>query len=145
MVPYQDLARPGTFMNRMLHIAICLAVATHMVFGCCWHHAHAAESFGPQPTAVESRGCGCDHHAAGPHHQTCDHDGHDRTCHEKTCDFTRSDAPEGRDLLVGLQDIAWTMAVPALSSEPWYVTVDWVPSPIATSVPLYLINQVLLI
>lgn len=133
-------------MNHAIHLAIMLAVAAHMVFGCCWHHAHAVDCAKDLSVGVKSTECACDHDAHRRENGACDHD-HDKEhgCGEHACVFTRSDAPDGSDLFAALQDCVPVSQLPAIAAPRRSTTCVCMASGVAPSVPLHLLNQVLLI
>ena len=133
-------------MNRVLHMAIALAVAAHIVFGCCWHHAHTDGSTGDPLVGVGSTGCPCDHDGHRQESGTCDHDHNkEHGCARHSCIFTRSDAPDATDLFAALQDDVPVLQLPAIAASRWNIALDRISSRSAPSAPLYLLNQVLLI
>jgi hypothetical protein len=145
MMRSEHIFRPGTIVNRAFHIGIMVAVAVHMVCGCCWHHAHAAGYLAGSPSLVEAAGCPCGHHGHQHQSQACDHESEEHGCNEGSCIFTRPDSSESSDLLAGLQSRA---LISCLQASPTLSGVDTVyptPSRFAAAIPLHLLNQVLLI
>jgi len=100
-------------MNRMVHLGSVLAIAVHMVFGCCLHHAHASDWPAVDRTAsVADSGltdstelsakptCCCCHHGSkgtvqkthgqyGQMECSCDRQLPQHQCHGDQCRFTR--------------------------------------------------------
>ena len=117
MLCCEGLIRPVTIMNRAIHIAIVLAVAVHMVFGCCSHHAHAS---GPGDVLPLSLGatCPCENHGHQHENQPFDHDSNHHGCDEGPCTFTRPDSSELGNSVGNLQ------CLPLISCEPLLPTLS---------------------
>lgn len=145
MIRCQSVFRPGTIMNRAFQIGIMVAVAVHIVSGCCWHHAHAADFPTDLPSSVEAPGCPCEHYGHRHQGQTCDHGSKEHGCNEGSCIFTRPDSPESSDLLAGLQGFALISCVPAGPTLSGIDIACPAAGRFAAAIPLHLLNQVLLI
>ena len=132
-------------MKRVFHIGIVMAVAVHMVFGCCFHHAHAS---GPRIDPLISVNAACPHEQHGHQHekQPCNHGGDHQQCDEGTCTFFRTDS-SGSDgsSSRGLQGLPLISCVPLLLALGEIDTVDWAPSRFGAPIPLHLLNQALLL
>lgn len=145
MIRCRRIFRPGMIMNRAFHMGIVLAVAVHMVSGCCLHHAHAAGFPTDLSSSVEAVGCPCEDHGHQHQGQSGDHGSQEHGCNEGPCIFTRPDSSESSDLLAGLQGLALISCLPAGAALSRIDTACPAPSRFAAAVPLHLLNQVLLI
>jgi hypothetical protein len=52
-------------MHRVLVSLVIFATAVHTVFGCCWHHAHAAPRDHGHALGAIASGCACDSQRQG--------------------------------------------------------------------------------
>ncbi len=107
-------------MNRVFHIGIVLAVAVHMLCGCCLHHAHAHG--GRSNTRVSAVETGCCQHHDGSQHERANARGSSASgnvalalvppdgssdhqhCDGAHCVFTRPDSNDSFVMLTGAAD-----------------------------------------
>ena len=83
-----QMTRPEYAMRRLLQRLLLLCFLVHMVFGCCWHHAHGstheAESAGART------GCPCSHHPEPSSDRPDPKPSGHRGCDIQRCVFTRT-------------------------------------------------------
>lgn len=132
-------------MNRAFHIAIVLAVAVHMVFGCCLHHAHAD---GERSGAVETFCPNC-HESVEPG-ESCDHSTQHQGCDGDRCVFTRRDSNEAPDSSIGhgwLNPVCVSLGTGAFGAGTLrgIGRVDSGLGKVGAPIALHLLNQVLLL
>lgn len=132
-------------MKRVLHMAMILAVAAHLALGCCMHHAHASSFPMKISGLMKVAGSPCEHEGHGHQSQTCEHEGEEHGCDEASCVFTRPDSSETSDFFLSLQSLALISCGPVAPTLGGIETTCPVSSYSATSDPLHLLNQVLLI
>ena len=132
-------------MNRVLHMAMIVAVAAHLALGCCMHHAHVFSS--PAKISSLMTFAGCPHEHEGHRHQgqTCDHGSEEHGCDEATCVFTRPDFSETGDFFLGLQSLAFISGGPDALTRSGIETACLSSNCSAAANPLHLLNQVLLL
>jgi hypothetical protein len=134
-----SLVQPSVFRHAV-HIVATVAVAFHLVGGCCWHHAHADAAEGG-PVAQADHCCPCGQHDDAP--RPADEGG----CENGHCAFI---APQiggacpsvAAGMLVQPLFVAPIVTAPSLG-EPF----DSSPSHplIVGSLRLHLLKQVLLV
>ena len=113
MIQARGFFQLETLMHRFLHTLAMAAVLVHMVCGCCWHHAHAAEHQEEEEEAHAHRGSACIGHDHAVQRGSCTH--HDESlphgdgCEEDACDFVRTDRDTSLEFSLG----AHLPAVPA--------------------------------
>lgn len=144
MIRCEGIFRPGTIMNRALHIGIVLAVAAHMVFGCCLHHAHGATSRSDDPVSVDAT-CPCEHHGHQHEGQPSDHRSGDQKCDGSKCVFTLPESGSAAQLTVGLDCLSCICIAPTLPGMNRIDSVDTLLHQCSPPVSLHLLNRVLLI
>lgn len=144
MIDFESLFRPGTIMNRTVHMGIVLAVVVHMAAGCCLHHAHAhGRSSGRKALAVEAS---CPrHHGSGGPDRSCHHPSHPKQCDEDKCVFARPDSDDTPDLSIGHGCLNPVCVSPGLSTLSGIDRADSSLGELRPPIPLHLLNQVLLI
>jgi hypothetical protein len=140
----EGIFRPGTIMNRAFHIGIVLAVAAHMVCGCCLHHAHGSTSQSDDPVSVDSI-CPCEHHGHQHEGQPSDHRSGDQECDGSKCVFTLPGSGNSSPVTIGGDFLPFIYVEPILPGMNGIDSVDTVPHHCGPPIPLHLLNQVLLI
>ena len=133
-------------MHTALNLITAAALLTHMLVGCCWHHAHACEEHVDASAELINSAVECDSHGH-QHSESGDHDGdssHD-DCDGQSCVATCDLSPQGFhgiDLTLHLAfDISpQTTQAFAISRDQTQVERDTGPS-----VRPHLAHQVLLI
>ncbi len=144
MMRCKDVFRPGTMMNRAFHIWIVLAVAAHMLCGCCLHHAHAyGAPSDPEPSAVEAS-CPCDHESPGAG-QSCDNTSQHQPCDGERCVFTRPDTNSFPDLSIGSDGLDRVYISPCILTPSGIARVDSSLGKMGAPIALHLLNQVILL
>lgn len=131
-------------MNRAFHMGMMLAVAVHMVFGCCLHHAHASGPRSGLPVSVDAT-FPCEHHGHQHKGQPGDHRSGDPGCHGDKCVFTVPESGNASLVTVGADSLLFVCVVPIPPEMNGIDTVDTMPHHCGLPVPLHLLNQVLLI
>ncbi len=144
MIRCKGVFRPGTIMNRTFHIGIVLAMAVHLLCGCCWHHAHAFSPRIDSPLSVEAT-CPCEHHGHPHEGQPGDHGKEQGRCDEGPCTFMRPDSSGSSDFSADLQCLSLASCLPLLPQLSRIDTTDFVPSRFGTSISLHLLNQAFLL
>jgi hypothetical protein len=145
MIRCSGVFLPGTIMNRAFHAVAMLAVAGHMLFGCCLHHAHALGSPADLPVSVNAV-CPCEHHHGHQQEpQPRDEGGNPQGCDEAPCAFTRPDSSESGDVSGGLPCLSLVSCLPSLPTPAGTYVVDSVSSRFGAPIPLHLLNQALLL
>lgn len=129
-------------MNRAFHIGIMLAVAVHMVFGCCSHHAHGSH---PADSAYVAKPCECAHHGHEGAGEPADHRPGDRGCDDNHCVFTVPESSDASQAAIGADGVSFICVVPIMPGLNGIDSVDTIPHHCNPPVPLHLLNQVLLI
>ena len=131
-------------MNYVFRVGATLAVAAHMVLGCCLHHAHGHNGSIDQDTAVARTHCSCDHECGAPASES-DHPSPRVPCDGDKCVFTRLDSTGSPDL--STKNVATTPVCTAVSvsSLNRCETVGSRSVRPTFHIPLHLLNQVLLI
>jgi len=136
-------------MNRAFHIGIVLAVLTHMVCGCCMHHAKAAGPRADRASSVDVA-CSCEHHG----HAHAGHAGDSRSrhnggnhpgCDGGHCTFTRPDVSGSNSLFEGLQCLPLFFCVSLRPTLGEIESVGLAPSRFGPPISLHLLNQALLL
>ena len=128
----------------LFHILATFAVLAHMLCGCCWHHAHGADS----QDHVATAGCHDHHHA--PLAEGCaDHDSfphdHGDPCDKSVCDFARTDRGPS---LESASDGHFDVPPVADESAQLHRAMPAVPTTVAgpdPPLPRYLAHQTLLL
>jgi len=144
IIYFQAVFRPGMIMNCAFHMGVMLAVAVHMVFGCCLHHAHAS---GPRiglPLSVDAT-CPCGHHDHQHEGLPGDHRSGDQDCDGDKCVFTLPKSGNSSLVTVGANSLPFICVMPTPPEMDGIDTVDTMPHHCGLPVPLHLLNQVLLI
>ncbi len=139
----------GMPMQRIARAMLGLALAMHAVLGCCWHHAHAANSRAGD--AASHSECGCQHHQHGPTQTEpgSQHGGDRQTpecCVHDSCVYLRAERAPELDL-AGCFDLlppCQVFAVDPIVDAPLRAAPDERTFP-ADSTPLFLRLGVLLI
>ena len=131
-------------MNRAFHFGAVLAVAVHMVFGCCVHHVHASGTEADLPPSIDAT-CPCEDHGHQHEGQPCDDGDHHEGCEVGPCTFTRPDSFGISNLLAGFQCLPTVLCLPPLAAPSGVDTASAALSGLSAPIPLFLLNQVLLI
>ena len=124
--------------------AIC-AVLVHMVFGCCWHHAHAYETHLGEKASLVETPCGCDRHGHESSGQPYKHGSHHGGCDGAQCVFTRAES--GQTAQGSIQ----AHCLPLMCVVPGPAAVNGIGAGISAlhhsgpPIPLHLLNQALLL
>lgn len=137
-------------MQKVLVTIASIALATHAVLGCCWHHAHFQTSgqfwIGAERVIVhgDQSHCGCHGHQAP--HDDDHHSGTPHGCQEGKCDFVRVEQ-QNQDF-AGLEFVG----IPMFVVEPLKATQHYgmglrcvAEDDLHLHVPLHLLHQILLI
>lgn len=66
----QRISRGRNVMRIALILTTVAAFLGHALFGCCWHHAHAAGDWGSKLRGVESANAGCCHEGCAHAHSS---------------------------------------------------------------------------
>jgi len=131
-------------MNRALHIGTVLAVALHMLCGCCLHHPHAyGRLFDTKAPAVEAP-CPSHHGSAEPD-LCCDSSSQQQRCHGNRCVFTRPDSNDALDLSIGHGCLNPVCVSPGTATLGRIDRVDSSLDNLGEPIPLHLLNQALLL
>lgn len=144
MIRCQSVFRPGTIMNRAFQIGIMLAVAVHMVCGCCLHHVHAYGGLSDTKALVARVSCPCHHRESGAPDPCCDHPSQPQQCDGDTCVFTRPDASDPPDSSTGHGCLNPVCVSPGNPTLRGIDRADSSLGELAPQTPLHLRNQVLL-
>ena len=131
-------------MNRAFQIGIMLAVAVHMGFGCCLHHAHASVPRIDLPLSADAT-CPCEHYGQQHSGQPRDHGNKQQGCEEGSCTFIRPEPSQGGDWLAGVRCPPLIWCLPPLPTLSGIASTDLVPSRFRAPTPLHLLNQALLL
>lgn len=131
-------------MNRAFHLGILVVVAAHMVCGCCLHHAHGSTSRGDEPVSADVT-CPCEHHGHEHGGQPSDQGSGDQKCDGIKCVFALPESGNSSALTIGAAFLPLICFEPILPGIDGIDTADVMPHHRGTSVPLHLLNQVLLI
>jgi len=130
-------------MNRAFHIVIGLAVAVHMVLGCCSHHAH-----GSHPANIPSveSSCDCGSHGHNEGGEPYDHQSGDQGCDGNQCVFTRPESGSASQVTVGMDCLPLICCVaPIPPGMNGIDTLYMMPHHCGPPIPLHLLNQALLL
>jgi hypothetical protein len=140
-------------MHKLIHNMTMCIVLCHLLAGCCWHHAHAAED----EFWHHARGtmAAADAHTVSDEHGECvdhrndqpDSSGRRRTCHEGHCVFVVP-VIDGTSRLVGQVSLLARPAVTDVVSVPTSCALESCRRPLhksGTPLRLHLLNQILLI
>jgi len=131
-------------MNRAFHIGIVLAVAVHMLCGCCFHHAHAYGGPSDTKALTVETSCPC-HHGSTEPGQFCDHTSQHQQCHENRCVFTRPDSNDAPDLSIDHGCLNPVCVSPGTAMLSGIDRVDSRLGNLGEPIPLHLLNQALLL
>lgn len=132
-------------MHRAMHMGLVFALAVHLVFGCCAHHAHATCASIPRATAevVEAH---CHHdHDGGAADSSCQRRSPERPCDAARCVFTASDGKEAPSRLISPSCLKISWLRPSAELLTGNETLASTVSPSRQPVALHLLNQILLI
>jgi hypothetical protein len=85
----RDILQHETFMHRLVHSLAMVTMLLHMMWGCCWHHAHAECSAHDGQAAIVEGHLSLDLHE---HNGCAGHDaaklhGHYHGCKTGSCTF----------------------------------------------------------
>jgi len=142
MIGVKGVFRPETIMNRAFHIAVLLAVAVHTVFGCCFHHAHGSH---PANSPIVEDSCACGHHGHEEGGEPRDHRSGDQECDDDQCVFTLPGSSNAFQVMIGADCLPLVRVAITLSGMNGIDTVDTMPRHGGPPIPLYLLNQALLL
>jgi len=145
MIGCESVCRPGTIMNRAFQIGIMLAVAIHMVGGCCLHHAHAHGGLSDTKGFAARASCPCHHRGSVETDGCCDHPSQPQQCDGHKCVFTRPDPSDAPDLSIGHGCLNPVCVSPGLPTLRGIDRGDSRLGEPGQPIPLHLLNQVLLI
>ena len=90
-----------------VHILTAVAMLTHSVVGCCWHHGHDSSCTEHSTGYVavnhaeeDAAHAKCSHHDVGATTDNCVNDSHAQACDEERCTFIKCRGPQ---LTLGMQ------------------------------------------
>jgi hypothetical protein len=131
-------------MYRVVRSVVLSAVLVHMVFGCCWHHAHA---FGSQAgdTSVVETSCPCGHHGHEDSSEPGDHRSGDQGCDGDQCVFTLPETGSTYRVTIGADCLPFIYSLPTSPAVIRIDSADITPHHLSPPIPLHLLNQALLL